>query len=41
MKGDEGDGENRDEEDGGKKGHGGDGEDGDAKGQGEMDVVME
>ena len=41
MKGDEEGGENREEENGGKEGHGGDGEDGDAEGTGETDVVME
>ena len=41
MKGDEGSGEQREEEDGGKEGHGGDGEDADAEGVRETDVVME
>ena len=41
MKGDEGGGEQREEEDGGKEGHGGDGEDADAEGVRETDVVME
>ena len=41
MKGDEGGGEQKEEEDGRKEGHGGDGEDADAEGVGETDVVME
>ena len=41
MKGDEGGGGQREEEDGGKEGHGGDGEDADVEGVGETDVVME
>ena len=40
MKGDEGGGEQREEEDGGKEGHGGDGEDADAEGVREMDVEI-
>ena len=41
VKGGEGGGEQREEEDGGKEGHGGDGEDADAEGVRETDVVME